>query len=263
MIKLGTYLIGDPVLTPAERLRVIRDVGFDHVGFGISTLANSAQSGITPDFCAKLGLKIENLHLTGSGTHDLWAEGERGDAVADRFCDEIAKCREWGVKTGVLHAVYGYEQPAPMGELGLSRFARIVECAEKNGVILALENSLYDDYLCYILDNIQSPCLQFCFDSGHHHAFAADMDLLGKYGARLGATHLHDNDGAKDQHLIPFEGSIDWSATARALAASPHARERICAEITSGPYKGRAFEDIFSQLFAQMTRIAQMIESAK
>ena len=30
-------------------------------------------------------------------------------------------------------------------------------------------------------------------------------------------THLHDNRGERDDHLLPYEGTIDWSATLAAL----------------------------------------------
>jgi len=33
----------------------------------------------------------------------------------------------------------------------------------------------------------------------------------------LVTTHLHDNQGERDDHLLPYEGAIDWSATLPAL----------------------------------------------
>jgi len=33
---------------------------------------------------------------------------------------------------------------------------------------------------------------------------------MGKYGLRLLALHLHDNDGNGGQHLLPFDGTCDW-----------------------------------------------------
>ena len=38
---------------------------------------------------------------------------------------------------------------------------------------------------------------------------SAVTDVLGKYGERLKALHIHDNDGNSDQHAIPFDGNID------------------------------------------------------
>ncbi|MGH9478635.1 MAG: hypothetical protein ACRD1A_05350, partial [Terriglobales bacterium] len=36
---------------------------------------------------------------------------------------------------------------------------------------------------------------------------------------RVASTHLHDNHGAKDEHLWPGEGSIAWAQFAPRLAA--------------------------------------------
>jgi sugar phosphate isomerase/epimerase len=31
-------------------------------------------------------------------------------------------------------------------------------------------------------------------------------------------THVHDNRGEKDEHLFPYEGTIDWNAALKAMA---------------------------------------------
>lgn len=227
MVKIGTYYFGQEGVPFEESAAILRETGFDFLSFGVGSATNE---GVRAK-CERAGLEVGEAHLTGSGTHALWAEGEQGEEIAKRYCDEIELCGKTGVKTAVMHALYGYAQPAPMGELGLSRFSRIVECAEKNGVILGLENSLFDTYLCYVMDHIKSPNLGFCFDSGHHNAFARDMDLLGMYGDRLVATHLQDNDGAGDMHMYPLDGTADWDAIKKGLARTANARERICAEI--------------------------------
>lgn len=297
MIKLGTYLIYG-VETPQDRLRIIKAAGFDQICTSIETMDLGPQNGVTPEFCASIGLEIEHLHLTGSKTNLLWSADEECDALVNRFCDQIVKCRQWGVKTGVLHALWGrVPQPAPMGEIGLSRFQRIVECAEKNDVILALENSVLDEYFCYLLDNIKSDYFRICYDSGHHHAFGRDIDVLGKYGDRLAATHLHDNDGERDIHMMTLDGTMDWQATAKALAKCPYAHYSLCSEtggetsckmsgmsakeieavfastaayrdglmdITDGNilvYENLSYEEKFARLYKNMRRLADMIEA--
>jgi sugar phosphate isomerase/epimerase len=30
-------------------------------------------------------------------------------------------------------------------------------------------------------------------------------------------THVHDNHGERDEHLLPYEGTIDWNGTLAAL----------------------------------------------
>ena len=53
----------------------------------------------------------------------------------------------------------------------------------------------------------QLPDVGICYDSGHGHLQNATPAF-----EHIGATHLHDNLGEKDDHLWPFEGSIDWPA---------------------------------------------------
>jgi len=38
-------------------------------------------------------------------------------------------------------------------------------------------------------------------------------DGIETVSGHLVTTHIHDNDGRKDSHLLPFEGTIDWPST--------------------------------------------------
>jgi sugar phosphate isomerase/epimerase len=231
MIQIGTYLMRDAIYTPEERLRIIKSAGFDFVCLNMDKLLEGETVGLTPAMCERVGMPIDNVHLTGKGTHAVWAEGERGDKVTARYCKEIALCREYGIKVGITHVTWGTSEPPPVGEIGIRRFEQIVECAERNGVILALENSVSEEHLAYVFDHIDSQNLGFCFDTGHRHAFAPNTNFIARYGHRLVATHLQDNDGKKDLHLLPLDGSIDWNKVARELASVPFSRSRICAEV--------------------------------
>jgi sugar phosphate isomerase/epimerase len=75
--------------------------------------------------------------------------------------------------------------------------------------IIALENLRKPEYLDFLFDNIKSDKLKFCYDSGHNNCFTPEIDCLGKYGDKLIALHLHDNDGTCDQHLLPFNGTME------------------------------------------------------
>jgi sugar phosphate isomerase/epimerase len=92
----------------------------------------------------------------------------------------------------------------------LNRIKRLIEKAERNNVNIAIENVRHPEYLDYVFDNIQSDRLKFCYDSGHENCFTKGINYLEKYGDKLGAMHLHDNNGIKDEHLLPFEGNINW-----------------------------------------------------
>ena len=46
------------------------------------------------------------------------------------------------------------------------------------------------------------------------------LSVLERFGDRLITTHIHDNFG--DDHLLPFDGRIDWQAVTDAIAATPY-----------------------------------------
>ena len=43
---------------------------------------------------------------------------------------------------------------------------------------------------------------------------------IKRIGSRVICTHLHDNDGKKDQHLPPFKGIISWEQFLRGPTAA-------------------------------------------
>ena len=51
-----------------------------------------------------------------------------------------------------------------------------------------------------------------CFDYGHAHLMGDLTEGIEAVSGHLWTTHIHDNGGQRDEHLVPFSGSIDWSA---------------------------------------------------
>ena len=76
---------------------------------------------------------------------------------------------------------------------------------------IAFENTKHKGYLDYVIENIKNRNAGICFDSGHYHLHFNDELYFAKFKDRIFAVHLHDNDKSDDQHLIPFEGTIDWN----------------------------------------------------
>ncbi len=64
-----------------------------------------------------------------------------------------------------------------------------------------------------LLDEVSSPYLRFCFDTGHCNVFGTVpfglwIDTLGSY---LTEIHIHDNDGTEDRHLPPGDGGFPFA----------------------------------------------------
>ena len=57
--------------------------------------------------------------------------------------------------------------------------------------------------------------LKVCFDTGHAHMAGGVQPAFRTLQERIAAIHVHDNHGEKDEHLLPFEGQINWAQTVR------------------------------------------------
>jgi sugar phosphate isomerase/epimerase len=51
-----------------------------------------------------------------------------------------------------------------------------------------------------------------CLDYGHAHLMGDVGEAIETLSGHLLTTHVHDNGGTRDDHLVPFAGSIDWDA---------------------------------------------------
>ena len=56
-----------------------------------------------------------------------------------------------------------------------------------------------------------------CLDLGHAHLDGDVIDAVETVSEHVIATHVHDNGGRADDHLLPFDGTIDWAATLLAV----------------------------------------------
>ena len=96
--------------------------------------------------------------------------------------------------------------------------------AKARGVTIALENTPDElgapSSLQHFITDTHLHDLKFCFDTGHAHM---DEGVAGGFEAmreRVVTAHIHDNHGEKDEHLLPFDGTIEWDAALRRIAGA-------------------------------------------
>ncbi len=66
--------------------------------------------------------------------------------------------------------------------------------------------------LASLIDDFGSPRVGACWDFGHANRVYADQtEAIRIIGKRLKATHVNDNVGDTDLHLLPFLGTIPWA----------------------------------------------------
>ena len=207
-------------LPTAERFRLIREAGFDAVMLLWSDEFEGAEFRSQPEWARAAGLEVENVHAPFRGCNALWTDGVEGDMWLSELVGCVEDCGAFGIGTMVLHLTEGKAPPLP-NDMGAARVWQLAEVAEQCGVNVALENvQVTSPHLEYVLKRVDSPRIGFCYDSGHDRCYGAGMDLMEAFGARLMALHLHDNDGTKDSHWLPFDGVVDWADVMKRVSAA-------------------------------------------
>lgn len=212
-------------LSPQERMRVIKQAGFDGVLLLWADYFDKDYKCF-PQYAERAGLYVENAHAPYMNANVLWEDTIPGQDACDELISCVKDCASYDIPTLVMHpenknGTQTVSLPSDFST-GIDRMNRIVDTAERLNVNIAVENMSRPEYLDRIFESIQSCRLGFCFDSGHAHIFAPKTDFLSLYGDRLMALHLHDNDSAEDWHALPFSGNIDWTDIADKLNATTY-----------------------------------------
>jgi len=79
------------------------------------------------------------------------------------------------------------------------------------------------DCMAYMVDTLNNMCGEnlfvACLDIGHAMLTGGGdpARMIDVLGSRLELLHIHDNDGKRDRHYIPFSGIINWGSVSKAL----------------------------------------------
>jgi sugar phosphate isomerase/epimerase len=94
--------------------------------------------------------------------------------------------------------------------------------AKQRGVTIALENTPGElatpSNLRQFISTTRLTDLRLCFDIGHAHLADGVLPSLEIMRELVVTAHIHDNHGLKDEHLLPYEGDIDWKAALAELS---------------------------------------------
>jgi sugar phosphate isomerase/epimerase len=97
--------------------------------------------------------------------------------------------------------------------------------AKARGVTIALENTPNEigapASLQHFIVDTHLHDLRLCLDTGHAHMDTTVEVAFDAMRDRVVTSHIHDNHGEKDEHLLPYDGTIDWDAALSAFANAP------------------------------------------
>ncbi|MBR5409760.1 MAG: sugar phosphate isomerase/epimerase [Clostridia bacterium] len=229
--------------------------------------------GNLPDFidftakkCAETGLQYEALHAPCERINDLWLPGDGGEQVVEMLKTSLSLASEHGIPIVICH-LSSKENAPHVTDLGLARFDTVVEEAAKRGVKIAVENQRKLGNLCTILEiyGKDSP-VGFCWDVGHEACFSYGREYLPLFPDRCVFTHVHDNNRLYnvDEHLLPFDGQIDFWRVADLLHNAKYpgtlALEIDLPHEGSDKYADLSLEQFVSKAWAAINRLRIIAE---
>jgi sugar phosphate isomerase/epimerase len=126
----------------------------------------------------------------------------------------------------IQHMGHGRQNADPRKlDAAFSSLEQLSIFAKARGVTIALENTPDElgapTSLQHFIADTHLHDLKLCFDTGHAHIEDGVGPGIDAVRERLVTAHIHDNHGEKDEHLLPYEGTIDWEAALAALANAP------------------------------------------
>jgi sugar phosphate isomerase/epimerase len=252
---LSTYLFISKKLTP-ELLGQIAEAGFQ--GIEIFCTRSHFEYTMKPEIRAMAGaleahrLQLVSLHaptsrdisvMRESGTPLSICEVERVRRVEamDEFKRVLDVADDLPYARLILHMGGSRETGDPRKrDAAFSTLEHLILHARHAGVTICVENTLSEmgdpTYLRAFVDETRLTGLRFNFDIGHAHLAELPQDTrVEKSFAPLrdfvSSVHLHDNHGEKDEHLPPYDGSIDWASAIKTLQSAPQASLPLVLEL--------------------------------
>ncbi len=196
---------------------------------------------------AKAGVRIHQMHMPYPNYVPTAVEGVNEFLLKEMAPKSMEICRFFDCKYIVVHGVktkkYTGSEEAEWKQTEMF-LQHILPLAAEYGITICVENI----YVSNGKHIVEGPCcnaaraaeridrlndaygaevLGFCFDTGHANLVGIEFEsFLMTLGKRLKVLHIHDNDGVRDLHQMPFtftktrdnKPSTNWEGFIRALA---------------------------------------------
>jgi len=175
---------------------------------------------------------MQHERWSPKGSHHNWCTPDPviHEEAVGRYIRAAEVAVSLGFKVLVTHISSEYWWPSGAPKEQMRHFAveglkRVAEPVKKLGAMIAVENLTetmgtgFDssaDGLNEIVTEVGSDVIGVCIDTGHanlvYHRAAGDdpATTIRALKGKIISTHIHDNDGVGDQHLMPGLGNMDW-----------------------------------------------------
>jgi sugar phosphate isomerase/epimerase len=283
---LSTYLFVSKKLTP-EFLALIHGAGFQAIELFASrghfdyTITQEVRG--MAHILADNRLQLASLHAPTSrdfgpnregGTPLSITEVERVRRIEamDELKRAIDVAEDLPFSRMILHMGGPREAADPRKrDAAFSSLEHLVLHAKHVGVTICVENTTSEmgepAYLRAFVEETRLTGLRFNFDIGHAHLADGPEDerVATSFEAmreHIVSAHIHDNLGDKDSHLLPHDGSIDWSAALKLFRSLPGGEIPLTLELKekTGP-DARSLPDQIAAAAKSLDRLEEDLQA--
>ena len=220
-----------------KTLPKLKKAGFDGIDFALCD--NGFMDGNWQEKAEKVkqlldknGMVCAQVHLPFYG---IFESSEIYDEKMERnIKNSFQAMKILDTKWGAFHPQsatnYDYDRNRSMHD-NIEKLKGYLEEAAKYDVGIAVENipvfpdcpqynffsANVDDHI-ELVDALNSPLVQICWDFGHANLMKYDMaEEIKKMGDRIKILHVHNNNGMCDWHVTPTIGTIRWEGLLKTL----------------------------------------------
>ena len=178
---------------------------------------------------AEVGVAICQAHAPFPSSYD---DEEKTEKRFKEIVQSMKNAAYLGAPMIVVHPCTHLDfsidgNPELLFEYNLNFYKKLIPVARECGIKIAIENigrvsiTSTPERLNKLFDTLNDPVFTVCFDVGHCLLQGVDpAEAIRAIGPRLvdGCTHVHDNNGDRDTHTLPYYGKVEWESVMKALA---------------------------------------------
>jgi len=227
-----------------DSMKACAEAGYEYLDANLCSQARPGQPLAADDWegwahrmralAEGLGVRLTQAHAYWPIKYTVFPDGSRsdGDLGEELMRRSVIAARILGAEWMVVHPLTVADEvwysARRSFDYNRAYYGRWADLYAEHGVGMAIENmncvngkmryGAAPDDLVELVEAVGHPLVGICLDTGHAHMSGLDVAAaVRRLVPHLRATHIADNHGNADEHFAPFNGTVDWAATMKAL----------------------------------------------
>lgn len=219
-----------------EKVKALAELGFKYIDMSFYTEDRQDSEIMSENWMDRIleikeygdlnGIEFVQSHLPGGNFLD---SSENCDIILEANKRSLIACGILGIKNAVLHAGFAKDiGKQEFYERNRDYINLLLPILEKYNINLCIENSCKANLGKYFyffngkdlrdfLNYVNHPNVTACWDTGHANIEGSQYDDIIALGDKLTALHINDNNGEKDEHMLPYMGTMNVDEVMTAL----------------------------------------------